>query len=195
MPAPDIVRVKLSSEAAGAISITPVVVREMPLRELIEEIAAVRGKDPVRIAESLRRGSVTSGATRFRWEPVQMSESELVAALKFLPDDEPGRAFDASRCTQACFTGPDFRVSVAREVAEARRLFRRTSFWAELIRLAGAAQYASYSYRERADIFRAGLAVAQRDGIRAALPTLRHPALARRIHIAAFDAVEFVVKR
>lgn len=195
MPAPDIVRVKLSSEAAGAISITPVVVREMSLRELIEEIAAVRGKDQVRIAESLRRGSVTGGATRFRWEPVHLSEPELLAALTLLPDDEPSRAFDASRCIQASFVGPDSRIAVPREVAGARRLFRRTSFWDELIRLAGAAQYAAYSYRERADIFRASLAMAQREGIRAALPMLKHPTLARRIHIAAFNAVEFVVNR
>jgi len=195
MAAPDTVRVKLSSEAAESISLTPVVVRDMPFRELIEEIAAVRGKDAVRIAETLKRGSVTVGATRFRWQPVEPSEAELASALAFLPDDEPARRFDASRCTQALFTGPGVRIVVAREVAEARRLFRRISFWSELIRIADTLQYSAYSYRERADIFRATLSVEQREGVRAALPALKHAALARRIHLAPFQAIEFIVLR
>ena len=40
MSLPDTVRVKLSSEAAEYVSITPVVVREMPVRELIEQLLA-----------------------------------------------------------------------------------------------------------------------------------------------------------
>ena len=195
MAAPENVRVKLSSEAAGTISLTPVVVRDMPLRELIEEIAAVRGKDAGLIADTLKRGSVTGGATRFRWQPVELSEAELVSALAFLPDDEPARAFDAARCTQALFTGPGIRIALPREVAEARRLFRRTSFWSQLPRIASTVQYAAYSYRERADIFRAPLSFEQREGIRAALPALKHGALARRIHLAPFDAIEFIVLR
>ncbi len=195
MAAPENVRVKLSSEAAGTISLTPVVVRDMPLRELIEEIAAVRGKDAVRIAETLTRGSVTEGATRFRWQPVELSDAELASALALLPDDEPARAFDAGRCTQALFTGPGIRIAVSRELAEARRLFRRTSFWSQLPRIAGTLQYVTYSYRERADIFRAPLSVEQREGIRAALPALKHAALARRIRLTPFDAIEFIVMR
>ncbi len=195
MAAPETVRVKLSSEAAGTISLTPVVIRDMPLRELIEAIAAVRGKDAGRIAETLKLGSVTEGATRFRWQPMELSEVDMASALAFLPDDEPARAFDAARCTQAHFTGPGIRITVTRELAEARRLFRRTSFWSQLPRIAGAVEYVAYSYRERADIFRAPLSVEQREGIRAALPALKHAALARRIHMAQFDAIEFIVMR
>jgi hypothetical protein len=195
MAAPGTVRVKLSSEAAGAISLTPVVVREMPFGELLEEIAAVHGKDRERIAATLRRGSVAGGATRFRWQPMELSEAELAAALACLPDDEPARQFEGGRCTQALFTGPAVRIAVLREVAEARRLFRRTSFWSVLPQIAGAAQYVAYSYRERADIFRAPLSAAQRESIRMALPALKHAALARRIHLAPFDAIEFIVTR
>jgi hypothetical protein len=195
MAAPETVRVKLSSEAAEAISLTPVVVRDMPLRELIEEIAAVRGKDAGRIAETLRRGSVTGGATHFRWQPMELSEAELAAVLALLPDDEPARAFDASRCTEARLVGPGIRIVVTREVAGTRRLFRRTSFWSELPQIVGTVQYTTYSYRERADIFRASLSVEQREAVRAVLPTLKHAALARRIHLAPFDAIEFIVAR
>jgi hypothetical protein len=195
MAAPETVRVKLSSEAAGAISLTPVVVREMPFGELLEEIAAVHGKDRERIAATLRRGSVAGGATRFRWQPMELSEAELAAALACLPDDEPARQFEGGRCTQALFTGPGVRIAVLREVAEARRLFRRTSFWSVLPQIAGTAHYIAYSYRERADIFRAPLSAAQRESIRMALPALKHAALARRIHLAPFDAIEFIVTR
>ena len=36
MPLPDTIRVKLSSEAAEYVSITPVVVQEMPVRDLVD---------------------------------------------------------------------------------------------------------------------------------------------------------------
>ena len=195
MAAPDTVRVKLSSEEAGAISLTPVVVREMPFGELLEEIAAVHGKDRVRISATLKRGSVAGGATRFRWQPVELSEAELAFVLARQPDDEPARRFEGGRCTQALFTGPGVRIAVLREVADSRRLFRRTSFWSALAQIAGASQYVAYSYRERADIFRATLATAQRESIRAALPALKHTALAHRIHLAPFEAIEFIVTR
>jgi hypothetical protein len=195
MAATDTVRVKLSSEEAGSISLTPVVVREMPFRELVEEIAAVHGKDRARIAVTLKRGSVTGGATRFRWQPMELSDLELTSALACLPEDEPTRPFDVGRCTQALFTGPGVRIAVLREVAESRRFFRRTSFWSALPEIAGSAQYVAYSYRERADIFRAPLSAGQREGIRKALSALKHAALARRIHLAPFDALEFIVTR
>lgn len=199
MAAPDIVRVKLSSEEAGAIALTPVVVRDMQFGELLEELAAVHGKDRERIAATLKRGSVTGGATRFRWQPVELGDVELVSALACLPNDEPTRLFEVGHCTQALFTGPGVRIAIAREVAESRRLFRRTSFWSSLPQIAGAVQggvqYVAYSYRERADVFRSQLSAEQRERIRSALPTLKHAMLARRIHLAPFDAIEFIVKR
>ena len=129
MPAPSIVRVKLSSEAAGAISITPVVVRDLPFPELLEEIAAVCGKDVVRTAEILRRGNLVSGATRFRWPPLELTTAELCTALAFLPDPEPARPFAAARCTQAVFAGPGVLIAVERGAGSARRFLRRATFW------------------------------------------------------------------
>src|ERR1035437_6918271 len=111
MPAPATVRVKLSSEEAGSIALTPVVVRDMQLAELLEEIVAVHGKDRERIAATLKRGSVTGGATRFRWQSLELSDAELASALAHLPDDEPTRPFELVRCTQALFTGPGVRVA------------------------------------------------------------------------------------
>ena len=59
MALPQTVRVKLSSEAAEAITISPVVVQDLPIRELLEHMLAVTGKDEARIREFLQ--------TRVRW--------------------------------------------------------------------------------------------------------------------------------
>ena len=67
MALPQTVRVKLSSEVAEAISITPVVLQELPVRELVEHLLGIAGKDESRIREILLRGTLVSGASRFRW--------------------------------------------------------------------------------------------------------------------------------
>ena len=67
MPLPTSVRVKLSSEVAESISITPVVVRDIPIRELIEHMIGITGKDEARLHDLLLRGTLVSGASRFRW--------------------------------------------------------------------------------------------------------------------------------
>ena len=54
MALPPTVRVKLSSEAAGSISLTPVVVQEFAIRELVENILAVTGKDEARVRAGTR---------------------------------------------------------------------------------------------------------------------------------------------
>ena len=65
MALPPTVRVKLSSEAAEAISLTPVVVQELAIRDLIEHVLGVAGKDEARLCEILLRGTLVSGGSRF----------------------------------------------------------------------------------------------------------------------------------
>jgi len=195
MPAPASVRVKLSSEAAGAISITPVVVRDLPFCELLEEIAAVCGKDVVRAAETLRRGNLVSGATRFRWQSVELTTAELSTALAFLPDPEPARPFAAARCTQAVFAGPGVLIPFERGAGLAHRLFQRATFWDALMQASAEAVYVTYRYRERADLYRASLSLEYRALVRAALPLVKNRALARRLMAAPFDCLNLLVPR
>ena len=63
MPLPDSIRVKLSSEEAGFASITPVVSREIPTRELIDLTLGVTGKDYDAIEQAIT-GWVKSGDLR-----------------------------------------------------------------------------------------------------------------------------------
>ena len=68
MDSPEIVTVKISSEAAGYLSLSPVVVEQMPLAELVELILSATGKSLARVCEVLRRGVLVAGASRFRWQ-------------------------------------------------------------------------------------------------------------------------------
>src|SRR6478752_3963414 len=105
MALPDRIRVKLSSEAAESISITPVVAREMPLRELVEYMLGVTGKDEGRIRELLLRGTLVSGASRFRWVGWETEPQALRDLLATFPDPEPERPFAPERCVRAILRG------------------------------------------------------------------------------------------
>src|SRR5215208_2705507 len=98
MALPATVRVKLSSEAAESISLTPVVVQQLPVRELIEHMLGLTGKDERRIRELLLRGTLVSGASRFRWTGWEADPEGLREVLATFPDPEPSRPFAAERC-------------------------------------------------------------------------------------------------
>jgi hypothetical protein len=91
MSLPDSVRVKLSSEAAESISITPVVVRDIPMRELIEHMLGITGKDVPRLHELLLRGTLVSGASRFRWSGWDADPDAIRSLLATFPDPDPLR--------------------------------------------------------------------------------------------------------
>jgi len=194
---PETIRVKLSSEAAGAITITPVVVREMPQAELMEVIVGVTGKDIARVREILRRGSLTSGASRFRWEPVEAEEAVIRGALAAFPDPDPSRPFDAARCETAVLLSATLRIEVPREAGAKRRLLRRRSFWDALMEVAsqGTPGYVDYLYKERADCYSAAVDGESVRRIREAASRLVYPALARQIESSVFDSLHFHAPR
>ncbi|MFN3324637.1 MAG: hypothetical protein ACK5AZ_14160 [Bryobacteraceae bacterium] len=197
MPLPEQIRVKLSTEAVGTIAITPVVVRDMPSAELVELMLAPLGKDARRIAELLHRGSLVSGATRFRWEGIEAEPPELDALLAAFPDPEPSRAFQSDACTLAILQAPATRIEVSREVASRKGLLRRRSYWDLLMSAAASAapQYAGYSYRERADVYQLPLDPAAATHLRGSARLLRYRGLAFRIQSALIEAVELYTIR
>src|SRR5215472_16411299 len=118
MPLPASVRVKLSSETAESISLTPVVVRDIPMRELIEHLIGITGKDEARVHELLLRGTLVSGASRFRWAGWDADGESIREALSAFPDPDPRRAFAAALCVRAALRGPGRRIEVAREIGQ-----------------------------------------------------------------------------
>jgi hypothetical protein len=197
MALPETVRVKLSTEAAGSISLTPVVAREMPVRELVDHMLGVTGKDEARIRELLRRGTLVSGASRFRWAGWEADAEGLRELLATFPDADPARKFAAERSFHAVLRGGRQAIELPREAAARKGMFQRASFWDALMGVAAEAafEYAGYSYRDRADRFLAALSVAETERVHAAATAVRFNTLRQQIRGTAFTQLEVLVTR
>jgi len=197
MALPQTVRVKLSSEVAEAISITPVVVQELPLRDLVEHMLGVTGKDEPRIRELLLRGTLVSGASRFRWVGWQPDLDSLRELLATFPDPEPGRPFAAERCIRATLRGGRQAIEIPREAGARKSLFQRESFWDLLMEVAAAAplSYSGYAYRDRADRYLRELTHAETARIRAASGSVKYSTLRDLIRSVAFTQADLHVTR
>lgn len=197
MPLPETIRVKLSSEAAEAIAITPVVVRQMRLSELIGEMLAVMGKDHERIHATLRRGSFVNGGTRFRWEERDADSTEVAALLAGFPDADPGRPFERDRCSRVVLRARRQSLDLPRAVAAEHRLFRQRTFWDVLMEVAGAGfpRYLDYSYRDHADRYRLEIASETARQLRESCDLMKFPTLARQMRSLTVECIEFLVER
>ena len=197
MPLPATVRVKLSSEAAESISLTPVVVQELAIRELVEHMLGVTGKDVPRIREILLRGTLVSGASRFRWAGWEVDPEGLNELLATFPDAEPARQFAGDRCIRAILRGGRQAIEVTREAGQRKSLFQRGTFWDLLMEVIGAAPstYAGYSYRDRADRFHRELSLREADRVRAGATAVKYSTLRDQIQASAFGQAELYVTR
>lgn len=197
MALPERVRVKLSSEAAGAISLTPVVVQEIATRELIEHMLGVAGKDEARICELLKRGTLVSGASRFRWMGWTADAESVRALLATFPDADPARTFAAERCVRAVLKGARGALEIPRDAAAQKGLLRRASFWDVVMEVAAGAglSYAGYSYRDRADRFSGALTVALAEKLREGSDAARFSSLRDAVKSGAFTHIEVYVER
>ena len=201
MPLPETIRVKLSSEAADYVSLTPVVVQEIPLRDLVEHMLGVTGKDEARVRDLLLRGTLVSGASRFRWTGWEVDVESLRVLLAAFPDPDPARAFTASQCTRVVLRGPRQPITIPRDAAERRsvvsRVLRRKSFWDHLMSVAEscASRYAGYSYRDRADVYHLPLPTPDLKRIRVAAHLVRYTALQAQIRNAPIESAELYVAR
>jgi hypothetical protein len=197
MQLPETVRVKLSSEEAGALSITPVVVQDLSMRDLLEQVLGATGKDEARIREILLRGSLVAGASRFRWPGWEPDLAGIRALLATFPDPDPSRPFAAERCMRAILRGGRQAVEVHRESALRKRPFHNDSFWDFLMEVTAAAEmrYGGYSYRDRADRYIRDFTAAEVDQIRAGLNRVKYSTLRDQILRSAFQHAELLVLR
>jgi hypothetical protein len=197
MALPQTVRVKLSSEAAESISLTPVVVQDMPVRELIEHVLGVTGKDETRIREILLRGNLVSSASRLRWAGWEADIDSVNALLGTFPDSDPSLAFARERCLRAVLRGGRYPVEIPRDAGERKGLFRRLSFWDVLMDVASASTlvYAGYSYRDRADRFHREISVEETQRLRSAGDLVRYTTLRGQLRSVGFTAIELFVGR
>ena len=197
MALPDRVRVKLSSEAAESISITPVVAREMPLRELVEYMLGVTGKDEARIRELLLRGTLVSGASRFRWAGWEADPQALRELLSTFADPEPERSFMPERCVRAVLRGGRGAIEIPREAGLRKPFWRRNTFWKMLMEVvqAGAPRYVTYSYKDHADVYQATLPLPAVERLRSGARLVTYTSLRDRIGSEAYTTVDLFVER
>jgi hypothetical protein len=197
MPLPEVIRVKLSTEAAGAISVTAVVARDMPLRELVEEMLPLLGKDEARIREALGRGTLVSGGSRFRWTAIEAASEEVRTLLGTFPDSNPDRVFEASRCVAVVLHGQRRRIEIPREIAAAKRFLRSESYWDALIEAAraGEVRYREYSYRRRADQYDVRFSPPDAERLRNAARLMRYSTLRDEIARDAISSADLFVER
>lgn len=188
-------RVKLSSESAGYVALTPVVVREFSFLELLEHMLGATGPDARRVSELLRRGTLVAGASRYRWEAFELAPEEIEPLLRQLPGPEPNRPFHPGRCVRAVLCGPSSRLEVMREAASQRRLLKNASFWDALLAEAGDPAYGAYHYRERTDSYRALVDHAAAGRLREAAALLKFEAMRKQVRAAVVEAIEFHVSR
>ena len=197
MALPETVRVKLSSEAAGSISLTPVVVQDLPFRDLMEHVLCVTGKDQARIHEILLRGHLVSGASRLRWAGWDAEMESVCTVLATFPDPDPWRAFAGERCVRAVLRGGHHAIEIPRAAGERKGLFRRSSFWDALMEVASAPglAYAGYSYRDRADRYGREISVEETGRLRAASDLVRYTTLRGQLRTVALSSLELYVER
>lgn len=196
MPLPETIRVKLSSEAAESISLTRVVVQEIALRELVEHMLAITGKDEARVREILLRGSLVSGGSRFRWAGWEADVEAVRVLLGTFPDPDPTRVFAGERCVLATLRGGRGPIAISRVAGSRKGIFRRTSFWDVLMKVAAPnPDYAGYSYRDRADRFMRELTAEDIARLREASPLLRYSTLRNHVRLGSFHSVELLVER
>jgi hypothetical protein len=189
--------VKLSSEAAEAISLTRVVIQDMAVRELLDVLLGVAGKDVERLQELLLRGSVVSGASRYRWEGWPVETGELNGLLAAFPDPEPQRPFDPAVCVRAILQTARGGIDIPRDAASRRSLLRRKNFWDLLLRVVAGAplEYRTYSFRERADVYEAPLTVEDNRALREAAPLLSYATLRDRVASYEIRSVAMLTSR
>ena len=198
MPLPPTVHVKLSSEDAGTISITPVISQEMSSDELVALLVSVNGKEVDRVRRILRGGALLDGGTRYRWTPLEVDAAEVARLLAEYPDADPSRPFSSEECREVVlFEARGRFLRLARETAARRKILRRRSYWDVLASLAnaGPVRYQTYSYREQADLYRLELAAEASVSVRGAAGLLSDRRLVRRLKAANLVAIEFLVSR
>jgi len=157
----------------------------------------ITGKNEARVRELLLRGTLVSGASRFRWTGWDAELDGLRELLATYPGDDPARPFGAERCVRAVLRGGRQAIQIPREAGARKPLLRKASFWDVLMDLAaaGEVQYQHYSYKDRADCYRFDMPLAAAEKLRAAAEVLKYSSLREQIQSAGFVWAELYVER
>jgi hypothetical protein len=207
MPFPETIPVKYSEEEAEFISMRPLVRQTFRPAELVDMIVAVTGKDPQRVQQILRSGTIVFHSYRYWWRGFDAEPDKLAEILEKYPDANPSRPFRPEDCTEAILesgagsapdpmlqgSAPRHSFRLRREDASRKRLFRSRSLWDALMDLTRPAPpaYREYSYALRADIYFLQPDAAQL--ARLAREAAQYSARALRPHLALLPSISQIV--
>jgi hypothetical protein len=177
VPLPETIAVKYTEEEAEYLSMRPLVRQTFRAPELVDMIVQVAGKDPARVQQILRAGTVVFHSFRYWWQGFDPDAPALAEVLAQYPDADPARPFRAADCTEVILESsgspPRHSLRITKESAAkssplqkiARALRHQPSFWQILMNFAEAAQprprYREYSYTRRGDLYSIALTPAQ----------------------------------
>lgn len=193
---PATIRVKLVSEAAEYVTVSHVMQRDFRLPELFELLLTVVGSDATRIRQILRAGTVSTGDYRYRWEPLELGESEVEEALRAFPAPDPSRSFEPEKCFLVRFRRGYEMLELPREKVSRKALFAKESFWDGLLGLAATGlRYADYSHADKADVFIVSLDAEKAELLRGLLPLLKPKSAAERLERLRPEKIEWLNRR
>src|SRR5579883_3088198 len=84
MALPDQIPLRYTEDDAGYMSVRPVVKQTFRLHELIDMVVSVAGKDPARVQQIVRSGTVVYHGYRYWWEALSAEISQREASQKRL---------------------------------------------------------------------------------------------------------------
>jgi hypothetical protein len=167
VPLPETIPVRFTEEEAEYVSIRPVRRQTFKLRELIDMVLSVTGRDLPRVQQILRTGTIVFHFYRYWWQGFETDAAELSAVLAEFPSDDPSRKFLPDECTIVVLESAGKGrpgVNVDKKEADRKSLFASQSFWEYLLSLAEPPQemkYGGYSFARRADLYRVELTAEQ----------------------------------
>jgi hypothetical protein len=184
VPLPETIPVRFTEEEAEYVSIRPVRRQTFKLRELIDMVLCVTGRDLPRVQQILRTGTLVFHFYRYWWQGFETDATELSAVLAEFPVDDPSRAFSSAACTSVVLESAvkaRSGLDVKKVDADHKSLFASQSLWEYLLSLAAPPpeiKYVGYSFARRADLYRVELnaeqaARSQRDAAKLAPRPLR----------------------
>ncbi|HKM68301.1 MAG TPA: hypothetical protein VJX70_14115 [Candidatus Acidoferrum sp.] len=175
MPLPTQIPLRYTEEDAGFLSVRPVVKQTFQLHELVDMVVSVAGKDPARLQQIFRAGTVVYNGFRYSWDPLPAALDELAPLLAAFPDDDPSLPFSPASATAVLLEiggGPQRHiVEISKQDASARKLFANHSPWDALLSFAAnkSPRYHKYSHARRANLFRLSLPFVQSQQLLSAL--------------------------
>ena len=159
MSLPETIPIRYTEEEAGYISVRPVVHQTFLVRELAGMVIRVTGKDPARVRQIFRAGTVVYNGYRYWWAGFEVDDSQLAGLLATFPEDDPSRRFRVEECTVVSLeTGGGAacrQLEITRMEAGRKLFWRRGSVWGILQPDENAPlAYVGYSHARGGDLYR-----------------------------------------